>query len=66
MPREKEGVAYFYDFNSHKIVKKEISSTELASSKPVAYDFDPRECEDCKVTHNESLKGDAAKNRRAP
>jgi hypothetical protein len=60
------GVAYLYDFKSHKIIEKEISSAELAASKPVAYDFDPRECEDCKVTHNKSLKRDAAKTRRAP
>lgn len=66
MPREKEGVAYFYDFESHEIIEKKITSTELAASKSVAYDFDPRECEDCKVTHNKSLKMDAAKERRAP
>lgn len=52
MPSEKEGVAYFYDFKSRKIIEEKITSTELAASKPVAYDFDPRECEDCKVTHN--------------
>jgi hypothetical protein len=66
MPREKEGVAYFYDFESHEIIEKGVSSAELAASKPVAFDFDPRECEDCNVTHNKSLKRDAAKNRRAP
>jgi len=63
---EKKDVAYFYDFKSHKIIEKRISGTELAASKPVAYDFDPRECEDCEVTHNKSLKRDAAKGRRAP
>jgi len=66
MPREKEGVAYFYDFKSHKIIEKRISSAELAASKPFAYDFDPRECEDCKITHNKSLKRDALKNPRTP
>jgi hypothetical protein len=66
MPREKQGVAYFYDFKSHKIIEKEISSAELAASKPVAFDFDPRGCEDCKVTHNKALKRDATKSRRAP
>lgn len=52
IPYENWGVAYFYDFRSHKIVEKSITSQEIAASKPVAYDFDPRECEDCKVTHN--------------
>jgi hypothetical protein len=60
------GVAYFYDFKSHKIIEKETSSAELVASKPVKFDFDPTECEDCKVTHNKPLKRDAAKRRRAP
>lgn len=55
MPHEKEGVAYFYDSKSHKIVEKTVTSAELAASSPVTYDFDPRECEDCRVTHNKSL-----------
>jgi hypothetical protein len=60
------GIGYFYDFKSHKIIEKEMTSAELAASKPVAFDFDPKECEDCKVTHNKALKRDAAKGRRAP
>jgi hypothetical protein len=60
------GVAYIYDFKSHKIIEKEINSAELAASKPVAFDFDPTKCEDCKVTHNKALKRDAPKTRRAP
>jgi hypothetical protein len=50
IPQEKEGVAFFYDFKSHKIVEKSITSQEMAASQPVAYDFDPRRCEDCVVT----------------
>jgi hypothetical protein len=54
--QEKEGIAYFYDFISHKITERNISTSELAASRPVAYDFDPREYEDCQVTHNTALK----------
>ncbi|MGZ6240558.1 MAG: hypothetical protein ACXWMF_12065 [Syntrophales bacterium] len=55
LPHEKKDIAYFYDSISHKIVEKRIINRDLAASKPVAYDFYPKECEDCKVTHNKSL-----------
>jgi hypothetical protein len=49
MPRERKGVAFFFDFKSRKIVKKSMTSQEMAASHPVAYDFDPRKCQDCTV-----------------
>jgi hypothetical protein len=55
LPHEKKDIAYFYDYRSHKIAEKRITGRDLAASKPVSWDFDPRECEDCKVTHNKSL-----------
>jgi len=51
-PHEKEGVAYFYDLRSHKIIKQNIAKQDIMASKPVLYDFDPRDCDDCKITHN--------------
>lgn len=51
-PSEKKGVGYFYDFKSHRIIDKAISRAELAASKPVAFDFEPKECEDCKITNH--------------
>ncbi len=56
MPSEKKGVAYFYDFKFHKIVKKSVSITEVASAKKVAYDFDPREYEDCTISLKKNIK----------
>ncbi|TAN35453.1 MAG: hypothetical protein EPN23_11125 [Verrucomicrobia bacterium] len=50
MAHETKGIAYFYDFKTHKIKEKSMSNSELAASKPVEYDFDPREYEDCKAT----------------
>ena len=58
MPQEKEGIAYFYDLKKHKIKEKGISRSELSASKPVAYDFDPREYEDCKATQNNAIEPD--------
>lgn len=49
---EKEGVGYFYDFQSHKIIKKKITRQEVEASRPVAYEFDPRGCENCVISHD--------------
>jgi len=54
IPSEKEGVAYFYDLSSHKIIEKKITKKEVEVSKPIAYEFDPRNCEDCVATHNKA------------
>ncbi len=51
----KGGVAYFYDLRSHKIIKKKITKQEVEASKPVAYEFNPRSCEDCVARHNLSI-----------
>lgn len=51
-PSEKKGVGYFYDFKSHRIIEKRISRAELADCKPVAFDFDPQKCTDCKITNH--------------
>ena len=56
IPNEKKGVAYFYDFQSHKITEKKITKQEVEDSKPVMYEFDPRNCEDCVATHNNSVQ----------
>lgn len=58
MPHEKAGTAYCYDFKAHKIIEKRISSSEIADSKKVVYDFDPRGYEDCKVTQSKRIDGD--------
>ena len=55
---EKEDVAYFYDFKTNKIIEKRIETSYLATSKPVKYDFDPREYEDCAATQNKRLDSD--------
>jgi hypothetical protein len=46
-PTEKGGVAYFYDFNSHQIIPKNMTAAEMAATKALSYDFDPRESDDC-------------------
>ena len=51
-------VAYFYDFKTNKIKQKNISRSEFAGGKPITYDFDPREYEDCKTMQNKQLDGD--------
>lgn len=55
IPLEKEGVAYFYDFETNKIIQKRIKTSDLVTSKPVKYDFDPREYEDCAATQDKRL-----------
>jgi hypothetical protein len=55
LPTEKKDVAYIYDYESHKIVEKRITSADLARSKPVRWDFDPRQYGDCKVIHNDRV-----------
>jgi hypothetical protein len=65
-PTEKGGVAYFYDFNTHQIIPKNMTATEMASAKALVYDFDPRGYEDCITVPNKSIKRDASKSRHAP
>jgi hypothetical protein len=48
-PREKERVAHFYDFETNRIVEKNIESSEVKRAKTIEYDFNPREYEDCSV-----------------
>jgi hypothetical protein len=53
-PTEKAGLAYFYDFKAHQILPKMITAGEMATAKALAYDFDPREYEDCITEPNKS------------
>jgi hypothetical protein len=62
-PSEKLDVAYFFDFRSNKIIKKSITKKDIEACKPVAWDFDPRDCDECIVTHN-SLQRSAQRSRR--
>jgi hypothetical protein len=51
-------VAFFYDFKTNKITQKNIGRSEFAAGKPVIYDFDPREYQDCNTSQNMRLDGD--------
>jgi hypothetical protein len=53
---EKEGVAYFYDINTHKLIQKKISASEIATARKVQYDFDPRNYDDCSIAPNKRLQ----------
>jgi len=46
-PTEKPGIAHFYDFKTHQIISKKITVAERAAAKTLAFDFDPRDYEDC-------------------
>jgi len=59
-PTEKKGLAYFYDFKTHQIVSKTITAAEMTSAKALAYDFDPREYEDC-ITEPNTYKASGVK-----
>lgn len=52
-PTEKEGTAFFYDFISHKIIRRDISRYEISSAQKVTYDFDPRKHNDCGAPNSE-------------
>lgn len=60
-PTQKAGLAYIYDFKTHQIFSKTITAVEMATAKTLAYDFDPREYEDCITEVNKSLKGNGQK-----
>jgi len=55
-PTEKPGIAHFYDFKTHQLISKEITPTEIAAAKTVAYDFDPREYKDCTTEFNKNAR----------
>jgi hypothetical protein len=55
-PTEKPGVAHLYDFKTQRVITKEITSTEIAAAKTVAYDFDPRQYKDCTTEPNQNSR----------
>lgn len=65
-PTVKGGVAYFYDFNTHQIIPKNMTATAIAAAKAITYDFDPRGYEDCTTVPIKSIKMNASKSRHTP